>query len=199
MRQLAPGQDADRSAHRRQQRHLQELRALPVDGDERLQGVVAAWKRRGEISVDEPVRSQALGCIDRMLDFVAAQPAAATQATRVSCRTSAPPEETQACSISTKRWQARARNIRDALIEDIGRGDWTGQLVPAGQRVSARVRCARAAVLCGRDWFDGCVHALDAHARIDWHVDEGAEMAADTLVCHIEANARACSRPSARR
>ncbi len=28
------GQDADRSAHRRQQRHVQELRALSVDGDE---------------------------------------------------------------------------------------------------------------------------------------------------------------------
>ncbi len=32
------GQDADRGAHRRQQRHLQELRALPVDGDERAAG-----------------------------------------------------------------------------------------------------------------------------------------------------------------
>ena len=32
------GQDADRGAHRRQQRHLQELRALPLDGDERAAG-----------------------------------------------------------------------------------------------------------------------------------------------------------------
>ena len=31
-------QDADRSADRRQQRHVQELRALPVDGDERAAG-----------------------------------------------------------------------------------------------------------------------------------------------------------------
>jgi len=87
--------------------------------------------------------------------------------------------------------QARARNIRDALMEDMGRNDWTAQLVPANQRVRARVLVREEAVLCGRDWFDGCVHALDAQARIDWHVDEGAKMAADTLVCHIEANARA--------
>jgi len=87
--------------------------------------------------------------------------------------------------------QARARNIRDALMEDMGRNDWTAQLVPAGQRVRARVLVREEAVLCGRDWFDGCVHALDTQARIDWHVDEGAKMAADTLVCHIEANARA--------
>ncbi len=32
---------------------------------------------------------------------------------------------------------ARQRNIRDALAEDIGTGDWTAQLVPAGRRVRA--------------------------------------------------------------
>ena len=29
---------------------------------------------------------------------------------------------------------ALQRNVRDALSEDIGRGDWTAQLVPAGRR-----------------------------------------------------------------
>jgi len=87
--------------------------------------------------------------------------------------------------------QARERNIRDALMEDMGRNDWTAMLVPAAQRVKARVLVREDAVLCGKEWFDGCIHALDNTARIDWHVDEGAKMAADTLVCHIEANARA--------
>ncbi len=87
--------------------------------------------------------------------------------------------------------QARDRNIRDALREDIGRNDWTAQLVPAGQRVRARVLVREQAVLCGRDWFDGCLHALDPEARIDWHIEEGTLMAADSLVCHIEAQARA--------
>jgi len=86
--------------------------------------------------------------------------------------------------------QARARNIRDALMEDIGRKDWTAQLVPAGQRVRARVLVREDAVLCGRDWFDGCFAAIDPRARIDWHVAEGARMTADTLVCHIEADAQ---------
>ena len=87
--------------------------------------------------------------------------------------------------------QARARNIHDALREDIGTADWTAQLVPAGRRVHARVRVREAAVLAGRDWFDGCMRALDAQARIDWHYAEGADMAADTPVCEIEADARA--------
>jgi len=86
---------------------------------------------------------------------------------------------------------ARARNVHDALMEDIGVCDWTAQLVSAGLRVNARVLVREDAVLCGRDWFDACIAALDATARVEWHVDEGAWMAADTLVCHIEADARA--------
>jgi len=86
---------------------------------------------------------------------------------------------------------ARARNVRDALMEDIGVCDWTAQLVSEGRRVNARVLVREDAVLCGRDWFDACIAALDATARIEWHVIEGAWMAPDTLVCHIEADARA--------
>ena len=86
---------------------------------------------------------------------------------------------------------ALERNVRDALMEDIGVCDWTAQLVPAGRRVNARVLVREDAVLCGRDWFDACIAALDANARVDWHVIEGAWMAPDTLVCHIEADARA--------
>ncbi len=86
--------------------------------------------------------------------------------------------------------QARARNIRDALAEDIGRCDWTAQLVPAGRRVAAQVRVREAAVLCGRDWFDGVFAALDPTSRIEWLVDEGALMTADSIVCRIEADGR---------
>ena len=86
---------------------------------------------------------------------------------------------------------ARARNVRDALAEDIGRGDWTALLVPATQRVKARVIVREAAVLCGREWFDACVHTLDPRARIDWQHAEGALMAANDAVCQIESNARA--------
>ena len=87
--------------------------------------------------------------------------------------------------------QARERNIRDALAEDIGRGDWTALLVPATQRVRARVIVREAALLCGRDWFDGCLHALDPAARVAWAADEGARVTAGATLCEIEAKARA--------
>jgi nicotinate-nucleotide pyrophosphorylase (carboxylating) len=87
--------------------------------------------------------------------------------------------------------QARERNIRDALAEDIGRGDWTAMLVPAGQRVRAQVVVREHALLCGRDWFAGCLRALDGASRIDWQFDEGEAMHAGAGVCRIEAEARA--------
>jgi nicotinate-nucleotide pyrophosphorylase (carboxylating) len=86
---------------------------------------------------------------------------------------------------------ARTRNVRDALAEDIGRGDWTARLVPDTQRVKARVIVREAAVLCGREWFDACVHTLDPQAQIAWQHAEGAWMAANDPVCQIESNARA--------
>lgn len=87
--------------------------------------------------------------------------------------------------------QARARNVHDALREDIGVGDWTAMLVPDGRRVDARVVVREDAVLCGRDWFDGVFAALSPDAHIEWCFDEGAEMAADSVVCRIRADSRA--------
>ncbi len=95
--------------------------------------------------------------------------------------------------------QARERNVRDALFEDLGRADWTGRLVPEGRRVKARVVVREDAVLCGRDWFEACVMALDARAAVEWRYAEGAPMKADTPVCEIESDARAllaAERPS---
>jgi nicotinate-nucleotide pyrophosphorylase (carboxylating) len=87
--------------------------------------------------------------------------------------------------------EARERNVRDALFEDVGVCDWTAQLVPANQRVKARLLVREEAVLCGRDWFEACLLQLDTNARIQWAYAEGALMATNTEVCLIEADARA--------
>ena len=95
--------------------------------------------------------------------------------------------------------QAIARNVRDALMEDIGRGDWTAQLVPAGRRVRAAVTAKEAAVICGRPWFDGCMREVDGATRVDWAVAEGDRVAAGAEVCRLEGEARAlltAERPS---
>ena len=95
--------------------------------------------------------------------------------------------------------EALQRNVRDALMEDIGRGDWTARLVAAGQRATGRVVAKESAVICGRPWFDACVRALDPRAELTWHVAEGQAVAAGTEVVRIDAEARAllsAERPS---
>ena len=87
--------------------------------------------------------------------------------------------------------QARERNVRDALLEDIGTGDWTALLVPDAVPVEAKLIVRQTAVLCGRDWFDACLHALDSSAIINWQYEEGASMAENSTVCIIKAKPRA--------
>ena len=86
---------------------------------------------------------------------------------------------------------ALARNVRDALMEDIGRGDWTARLVPSGRRITAHVVAKEAAVICGRPWFDACVQALDADGGVEWKTTEGDSVGAGDELCRIQADARA--------
>ena len=87
--------------------------------------------------------------------------------------------------------QAITRNVRDALTEDLGKGDWTAQLVPANRRAHAKLIVRQEAVLCGIAWFEAVFLVLDSSAVIRWLHQEGEWMQANTTVCEIDANARA--------
>jgi len=94
--------------------------------------------------------------------------------------------------------QARQRNIRDALLEDVGCNDWTALLVPDGI-AQAQLLVRESGVLCGIDWFEGCLKKLDPQAQVIWNYLEGEQMKANTPVCTIKAQARAlltAERPS---
>jgi nicotinate-nucleotide pyrophosphorylase (carboxylating) len=86
--------------------------------------------------------------------------------------------------------QARQRNISDALLEDIGTGDWTAKLAPS-KTVQAQLMVRQEAVLCGVDWFEGTLKRLDPNAKITWHYIEGDLMRADTKVCDIQSDSQA--------
>jgi nicotinate-nucleotide pyrophosphorylase (carboxylating) len=81
-------------------------------------------------------------------------------------------------------------NLLAALLEDIGSGDLTGQLVPSDTRVRARVIVREDAVLCGAPWFDGVMQALDENTTIEWNYAEGDMMLAGSVVCSIDAAPR---------
>lgn len=87
--------------------------------------------------------------------------------------------------------QARLRNIQDALREDVGMQDWTTALIHRDTQATAALRVRESAILCGTQWFNGCITALDPHAQIQWQAAEGEALTADTVICTIKANARA--------
>jgi nicotinate-nucleotide pyrophosphorylase (carboxylating) len=88
--------------------------------------------------------------------------------------------------------QALARNVQDALIEDIGTVDWTAKLVNENERVRAHVVIKQGgAVLCGQAWFELCIKSLDPNAVVTWMYAEGESMRTMTPVCEIVCNARA--------
>ena len=194
------GQGLHRGADRRRQRHLQELRALPVDGDERL-------ARRGQRAANraqpDPGRSGNQ------------PPGGGVHRSHAGIRSPAKHERApvgrpgQGAATVCRRWSgmshslnnpfapfdpaleiALASNIAAAVAEDVGSGDLTGLLVPAGEWVRARVLVRETAILCGAPWFAGVMREIDPALRIDWRYAEGATMHADSEVCIIDGPAR---------
>lgn len=83
------------------------------------------------------------------------------------------------------------RSITSALAEDVGDGDATAPLTPAGNTARAAVLCRQDAVVCGQLWFDACFRKLDARATISWLVTEGEKVSPGTRICEIRGEARA--------
>jgi nicotinate-nucleotide pyrophosphorylase (carboxylating) len=83
------------------------------------------------------------------------------------------------------------RNVAAALAEDIGDGDLTAQLVPAGRVAQATVISRERAVLCGAAWFERCFRKLDASLTIAWHARDGERLTPGQPICELEGPARA--------
>ncbi|SMG60866.1 carboxylating nicotinate-nucleotide diphosphorylase [Paraburkholderia susongensis] len=86
---------------------------------------------------------------------------------------------------------ALARNVADALAEDIGTGDQTGRLVPADDIRNARIIVREDAVLCGVPWFNAVMREVDPRIEVAWRYHEGERMSADTPVCDLRGPVRA--------
>ncbi|MEI6001313.1 carboxylating nicotinate-nucleotide diphosphorylase [Paraburkholderia bengalensis] len=85
---------------------------------------------------------------------------------------------------------AIARNVTDALAEDVGSGDLTGLLVPADEIRDARIIVREEAVLCGVPWFSEVMRRVDPRIEVCWRYREGDRMSADSVVCTLRGPAR---------
>jgi nicotinate-nucleotide pyrophosphorylase (carboxylating) len=80
--------------------------------------------------------------------------------------------------------------VARALAEDVGTGDLTAALVPAGRSGRATVITREPAVVCGQAWFDEVFRQLDPSVHVTWEVAEGSPVPADALLCRLEGPAR---------
>ena len=84
-------------------------------------------------------------------------------------------------------------DVAGALVEDIGSGDLTAQLIPADRRARAAVISRLSAVICGAAWFNAVFRKLDPQADIQWSGTggDGNLVRPNQQLCTLEGNARA--------
>ena len=81
-------------------------------------------------------------------------------------------------------------NVQAFLDEDIGSGDITVLIIPETREAIAQVITREAMVCCGQDWFNAVFKTLQTGLYVQWHVQEGQWLEADTLLCTLSGNAR---------
>lgn len=82
-------------------------------------------------------------------------------------------------------------DVARALAEDMGSGDLTAGLIPAGKKAHAAVITRVDGVIAGEAWFTRTFTELDPDCEIFWHVKDGERVSAGQPLCEISGDARA--------
>lgn len=81
-------------------------------------------------------------------------------------------------------------NVRRALLEDVGSGDITAQLIPAERLAKATIISRDAAVIAGTAWVDAVFRQLDPRVAVHWQVVDGDRVQPNQALFHLEGPAR---------
>ena len=81
--------------------------------------------------------------------------------------------------------EAVARNVSDALKEDIGAGDVSAQLIPAGELAAAQVITRQEGVFCGLPWVVETARQVDPNISVDARVADGDRVRADQTLLRL--------------
>lgn len=82
------------------------------------------------------------------------------------------------------------KSVAMALAEDIGTGDITAQLIPADQTAEAGVITRENCIFCGKAWVEEVFRQLDPKVQITWHIEDGQQANADSLLFTLKGSAR---------
>jgi nicotinate-nucleotide pyrophosphorylase (carboxylating) len=89
------------------------------------------------------------------------------------------------------QWQADVtETVQRALIEDIGSGDITAELIPADKTAQARIITRERAVVSGQAWVNEVFAQVDANVKVNWKVQDGELVEANTVLFTLDGNAR---------
>ncbi|EGH23343.1 nicotinate-nucleotide pyrophosphorylase [Pseudomonas amygdali pv. mori str. 301020] len=81
-------------------------------------------------------------------------------------------------------------NVRRALLEDVGSGDITAQLIPAERLAKATIISRDAAVIAGTAWVDTVFRQLDPRVAVHWQGTDGDRVSPNQALFHLEGPAR---------
>ncbi|RAU16681.1 carboxylating nicotinate-nucleotide diphosphorylase [Nitrincola tibetensis] len=84
-----------------------------------------------------------------------------------------------------------AQQVSDALREDIGSGDITAELIPAGDQALARIITREDMVVCGVAWVNEVFRQVDEALQVEWQVNDGDQVAAGSTLFEVKGSARA--------
>ena len=82
------------------------------------------------------------------------------------------------------------RTVEAVLREDLGSGDLTAALIPAGAELAATIVTREPMTLAGRPWVDALYRQLDRRVTLDWQLDDGDRAAPDQPLCRVAGPAR---------
>jgi len=83
-----------------------------------------------------------------------------------------------------------SKTVKIALSEDIQQGDLTAELIPEEAIANAAVLCRDPATISGAEWFNETFRQIDPNIAIDWSVNDGDTVTANTVLCELSGSAK---------
>lgn len=80
--------------------------------------------------------------------------------------------------------------VTQSLLEDVGTGDITAQLIPTATVAKAQVISREPAILCGTAWFDEVYRQLNPNTEVIWYAQDGDLVQPKQVLCEVSGDAR---------
>ena len=81
--------------------------------------------------------------------------------------------------------------VNQALLEDVGAGDITAQLIPKDKNAHARVITREPMVVCGQAFVTEVFRQINPHIEVIWHVKDSEHVGKDAVLFEVKGPARA--------